>query len=410
MKRLFKFISGAAAAAVTAILPAAVSCTGLGDDIRRSDTDGSTPVEIVPEGERHLYVSAVSFPEGYDWKRDPLFGKAKAEILMFRDGVQTLCIPAGAGYEAGYEADRHHISGGHLYTEKCIGGQTVILRDGQPFCRYEPEEILRGIVSDGRYVNTLGQHRSGTGFTLRTNGKTVQSWEKGSVTGGFSDYSYMESGALYRDDGRLCFSYFTDDGGKKRWFHVADGREKEVRGTENMTSVFDVRTVSGKSYAAGAEGRWSAPILVVEGSRHDLSRTLKGDPAGDYRIFCQDGTAFLAGTFNLPGDAHPGTAFWDESGLLKQFGGNLKAFRYDGDMTDRVTFYDGRPFSVDYEGEKLRLLDPRVLMTPQCSCLTDEGWILGLSSRDGSTPPVLWKQGECEPMEINGYITAVRWE
>ena len=38
--------------------------------------------------EGHLWVSAVEYPEGYDWKRDTARGIVSCRLVLFKDGVE----------------------------------------------------------------------------------------------------------------------------------------------------------------------------------------------------------------------------------------------------------------------------------------------------------------------------------
>ena len=108
-----------------------------------TDSTGA-PVVIPPDG---LFVTAVAYPEGYDWRRDTARGSVRGRVLLLRlrdgadagpgPGAETspaaepdwgagaspaafdtiLALEAGAGRAVSLDADRHQFTGGHLYRD-----------------------------------------------------------------------------------------------------------------------------------------------------------------------------------------------------------------------------------------------------------------------------------------------------
>ena len=64
-----------------------IGCDPLENGLRRSDTTTGTAERVTDDGEpKHLYVSGISYPEGYDWRRDTAYGRVECNIFLMRDG------------------------------------------------------------------------------------------------------------------------------------------------------------------------------------------------------------------------------------------------------------------------------------------------------------------------------------
>ena len=136
-----------------------------------SHRDGYIPPPVLQPSDTSVFMTAVEFPPGYDWRRDSSFGEVSGRIVLYRDSVRILEVPAGPGCLACMDADLHHLIDGHLYTESCTSAGTVVSRDGEMLFSYPGRELLCGMLVEGRDVYTLGRDRSGGGFSLRC-GKT----------------------------------------------------------------------------------------------------------------------------------------------------------------------------------------------------------------------------------------------
>jgi len=191
-----------------------------------------------------LYMTAVEFPDGYDWRRDSSFGEMSGRILLYRDSVRLLEIPAGPGCLVGTDPDLHHLLGGHVYTESCTDDATVIACDGEMLFSYPARELLCGLLVEGKDVYTLGRSRSGRGFSLRRNGEELFSRPDGGVAAQISSNPEYLTGALYRDGEHLYFSYWEPFGDKKVWYVVADGVETRVDVPDDRT--YDIRVKGGE--------------------------------------------------------------------------------------------------------------------------------------------------------------------
>lgn len=240
---------------------------------------GGVPGHARPDKDTVLYMTAVEFPEDYDWRRDTSFGEVQGRLVLFRDSVRVLEVPAGPGSPAGLDPDLHHFADGHIYTESCTADATVIGRDGEVLFSYPGRELLCGLLVEGKDVYTLGRSRSGAGFSLRRNGEELFSRPDGGIAAQYSSNPGYPSGALYRDGGHMYFSYWLplDEAGEiKLWYVVEDGAETRVEVPDGR--MYDIRIRDGtpdispiKSSAIGVysyyEGSWKDVVAVSKEGR-----------------------------------------------------------------------------------------------------------------------------------------------
>ena len=220
-----------------------------------------------------VFFTTVEFPEGYDWRRDTSYGGVAGRLVLYRDGVSAVSVPAGPSFRAGLDPDMHHLFGGHIYTEYCTDGLTVIGKDGEECFSYPGREFLCGLLVEGTDIYTLGQNRSGSGFSLRRNGEEMLSSAAGMVASHISDDPDYPSGALYRDGERLCFSYwqYAQDGSGREWYIVEDGETTRVETGKN--GMYDIRLRGGelsvrpmmaasKKFWTYSDGAYNASVTV----------------------------------------------------------------------------------------------------------------------------------------------------
>lgn len=241
------------------------------------------PQREEPRTDTVIYMTALEFPEGYDWRRDTSFGEVSGRVVLYRDSVRVLEIPAGPGSLASLDPDLHHLVDGHVYTESCTEDGTVIGLDGTELFSYPDRELLCGLLVEGTDVYTLGRNRSGSGFSLRRNGDILFSRPSGSVSAHFSARPDYPSGALYRDGGHMYFSYWQPYGTHREWYVVEDGSESRVDVPDDR--VYDIRVRDGdleltpmKASPLGvytyAADTWKSVVAVSRGGGLILSSPL----------------------------------------------------------------------------------------------------------------------------------------
>ncbi len=383
----------AAAACVLAVLP---SCgkfaLGAFDGRMRRLTDRPAPVSEMPSAlpDTSVFVSAVRYDPGYNWIKDSLHGSVGFDIVLYDDGVPLLTVPVPVGAPFSASPDTHHIIDGSLYTEFPAADGTVICRDGMEILRLGSGERLLGLIpaQDGLYSLTVRQ--GGDGFVLRRDHEVLLSRGVGTVFGSFGEPSYGTTGALYRDDGSICFAY-RETGG--RVFTVRDGNESVV--LPNLSGLYagemlDVkvrreRTAAGYSRVSG---------LSVEGTR----------------VWpCPDGSFFLTCTVCGP-DACSAALPYGVSRDPVRIGPPAGHIYYSPRGSHVID--DSQPAHVGIyssaEG-KTRIFRDCYLPDISCAAFSPSGrLVVAMASLDGSdTHPVFDSLGGEGFLEVHGYPSCV---
>lgn len=211
-----------------------------------------------PKADTAVYISAVRFPESYDWRADSARGAVEYEVLLLRDSAEILTIPSSSGIVSP-DPDTHHIIGGHLYTEAIKDGLTVICRDGQMLFSFEGCEILKGLLPCEDGVYTLSATQDGESLILRRDGVPLLERKAGTAFGDLLDPSYGSTGALYDDEGELCFCYSKGRSPGKSCHVVLGTVESTVCDGD---CVSDLKVSGGRVFAATAR---MGPYSIEDG-------------------------------------------------------------------------------------------------------------------------------------------------
>ncbi len=185
-------------------------------------------------------VSAVSFPDSYDWQRDTAFGAVTCNLELYEGATRVLSLPAGPSKRISAAPDRHHIIDGKLYSDYCDRSGTTVKCNGETIGEWEEQEIITGILPLDGTVYTLGRSSSGSGFSYRRDGRIIIQSETAVPLGGFGMDTYGPTGALYLDKGRICFSYRDGDGA----YLVKDGDTMQLA-QETDAVYFDAKSLDG---------------------------------------------------------------------------------------------------------------------------------------------------------------------
>ena len=261
--------------ATAVLLAAAASC------MTKEESTGKSHLEAFPDRYREVrrnggggapahakldtavFMTAVSFPDDYDWRRDTSLGNVRGSIELYRNGEKMVSVPAGPGSRVSLDPDLHHLVEGHLYTESCTDNETFIGKDGEVLFSYPGRELLCGLLVENGDVYTLGQNRSGAGFSLRCNGKEILSRKDGFIAVHMSDNPDYPTGALYRDSGHLYFSYWEPglSGNGRFWDIMEDGEGTPVDnlGNEGVYDTLGNASVRRWTYS---DGTWKASLNI----------------------------------------------------------------------------------------------------------------------------------------------------
>lgn len=268
------------------LFPGNVRDNGQGWNGRSYGHDGTAAVE-----DSAVFVCGVKYPEGCEWRIDSCRTGVSAELVLFRNGELLLSLPAGMENEISDEPDMHHLLGGHLYTEYSSLKETIVKCDGKELLRYPGREFLRGLLVEDDRIYTLGQSRIEEGFSLRCNGELLIERKTGAIEGGFGSFNYDGNGALFRDDGRLCFRFRFNS----EQFLMADGAERPY--SENLVrDSHEIKYFSDTHLWYSGPG-YPSPVLFTDDNRFIMHNGLDLD--GRYYFFPPEGGCFAEGDFYL---------------------------------------------------------------------------------------------------------------
>lgn len=341
-----------------------------------TESPGSGAVTPAPKPDTSYFVSAVRYPDGYDWQKDPAYGGNPSDVLFYKNDELLLTIPAGNGRNASPAADTHHIIDGHLYTEYSSSSETIIRRDGAELLKFSGREFLKGMLFVGDDIYTLSQYRSGNGFTFRVNGDIILEKKYGSVYGGLGEPSYGKNGALYEQDGHICFAYMVRTGSSSRSYMVVDGNESAVSRL-GSGEMMDVRLIGGEAVSISQKQfgySWKNARIWEEGDSYAVT--------GDYSS--DDGKSYLAGIYHA------------SDKKIEHFGG-------EGSM---IWFREGAA-PVVYDSMEIEEND--FLYHSFHLDIMGNEFVEALNPIDGKRPPFIAKGGDTilEYEGLNGYLTGV---
>lgn len=171
--------------------------------------------------EKTVFMSAVVFPDGYDWQNDP----------QWDEGRESLLLIAGDRIVAELDSDGpddiHFIMKGALYQCVCRQGRTAVLRNGEAMLEWPGEETVYDLAIDGKDLLALCSCASETGgYTcLRRNGQILRRYD-----------GCFPTSDLYEDGRQLLFGV----GGARNGFAGPDSEhlpDMDVSGIYDQVSM-----------------------------------------------------------------------------------------------------------------------------------------------------------------------------
>lgn len=356
-----------------------------GDRVEQAGPDEPGPAPgPVFQLDTTVYYCAVRFPDGYDWQRDTAYGSVPFELLLYRDFEPILTLPSGPDACFVPDPDRHHLAGGHLYTERMADGQTRIGRDGVELFRFPGREYLVGLLEDGEDLYTLSRPAKGDGFTFRRNGDVLLRQPSGTPFGSLTDPSYGPSGALYRDQEQVCFCYASGKGPQQTFHAVRDGQAKQMEELSPGTSVLDLKLIRGQAVALRPDfrgERLSEGRLWVSGQAFAVTGRFS-DGAGWYSGYMKDGGA-------------PERLCREEAALYVASG---RAAAVSADAAGDVRWY-----GPESGRESLSCH----FFTPACAAFLPGAPWLALTPRDTRHRPFVRSGTRVHEVDVNGYVSSL---
>lgn len=355
-------------------------------------------------GDTAILASAVIVDTSYNWRRDSICGLQDATIALFRNSTMILSFRSGLASEVSADYDTHHIIGGHLFTEFSGAAETVIKCDGSEVLRFAGREFLKGLISDGDNIFTLGQRRDSDGFCLRENGTVVFSRDKGKIHGDFQDCSYGETGALYRSGGRICFCY--SDGTEA--YSVMDGIVRKEEMDRGCTRIDDIKT-DGENVRIIAVASGGNPLLYINGLSSPLEKGLFTSfrNAENQRLFINGDDYSIGGWYDSITESLSGTYFIDSDMVWHRLS------RSPASIICRNGIFRALETAGGYRlvSEEAGVDDGEGgchNMGTKCAALDEEGCpCFGITPRDSTARPFIRIGRSREELDINGYISGI---
>ncbi len=360
-----------------------------------------TPVTPDDSEKTVIYVTAMDYPDGYDWRVDKEKGSVKCSLVVFADGIPVMKVPVGDSYEVSSDPDMHRMAGGHLYTDYSTDNETVIKKDGKEIIRYPGREMICGLVVKDEDVYTLGHPRRGDGFTYRKNGEILIERERG-----------RSFGRLYNDGEDICFAFREPIGtvgeALERYYYVRNGEISQTAVREDVKKVWDIVSCDGDIIYLATVVGVSSPVLFRSGGMQALEMPGSAKML-TCRIVSEDGAIYVEGLCSR--ENKPLTSgLWDEGGNAHIFadgmtvssicmaGNGVCCIMNGASSYMRGTIYRcGETFSMPLNYSSIGS-SPAIVI--------DGILHVGLSSLVGSQP-LIWKDAQTTPLKINGYISTI---
>ena len=365
------------------------------------------------------YITCAEFPDGYDYHADPDYGQVEAKLLLFVDGERTLSLPAGPGSSFSIDPDMHRVRGGHLYTDGVDAKGTFVHRDGEQLFRYEGRESLRGfLLLDGK-VHTLGQSRSGEGFSYRINGEMVYGRTEGYILGDMS-YPVPDGGALRVDNppgsaAEVYFSYgipHPSSSGTKWEYHIVRGGvDEEVDMDATTVEIYDIVIKDGQIIRTERRNDTSLnPVLVIGKDSYSLgsSSYLKARPH-ICRIFFDGDELYVKGWFESA-DGEWTFTLWTRRGITLTVPGR--------DVYD-IWVYNGERFILQKKSGELTVFRAMIggvpsedtlgeYSLPFNNCAVFSGGNLSMAFSHPQGELAVYSDGRISKYKLYGYPTSIR--
>lgn len=359
---------------------------------------------IVGEGagthKKVWYATGFDYPEGYDWKTDSAVGEVRCSLIVFANGVPMMKIPVGSEYEVSPDPDMHRMIAGDVYTDYSTDSETVIKRNGETLFRYEGREMMIGmdVVEDDVY--TLGQSRSGQGFSYRKNGELIYKNQAGSLFDHF-----------LRDSCGHSFAYAetvsSSSDAVERYYAYVEGEVRQIAVREDLKKVWDVCFDGDKVCFIASLVGINNPVIV---SDHGIEA-----------LHIQSGYTMITGRFIS--DSYDGNVemvlndekykvrcgIWKECQPEYLFAPGMTIFstyRYDEGIHCIVNLNGGSGVVIYREGDIYNVTENYAVMGSRPLAMVDGILHVGLTSLSGKDP-VVWKDGDMQQLKMNGYISSI---
>ena len=359
--------------------------------------------------ESHLWACAVSFPKGYDWRKDSLGTASTSDLLLFRDTECILKLSCNSLNRVSADADRHYIVGGQLYTVYPTSSDCIVKKNGQEAFRIGRRELITDLIVRDSCIFTLGTPPSGKGWIWRKDGQELLQRDDGEILGG-----------MYTDKDSICFAFVENIGGSTtsvtshRYYCVRETEVSQLKLGTDIEEVLSIRMNEGVLNYLAVSSAVKNGVLWQQGPN---AYSLGAGRLKKIRNFALDrvGKEIVAHGFELTGQVWT-HSFWASPTAMET---NTK------DVCERLIYCSdspvqcyswynpdsGRTFVVwnaskrDYTGD-FRVVSPYVLAG------NESGYAIGMSevcaksyTGDLTEIPVIVTPDDTLRFNFNGYFT-----
>ena len=364
-----------------------------GDSPGNSSGGGNSIVPV-------CYMTAADYAKGYDWRADEARETVKCSLVVYVDGIPAMKVPVGETHEICSDPDMHRVIDGHLYTDYASSGQTVIKKNGVFLFSYPGEERLCNMLSRGEDVYTLGESRTGTGFSFRKNGESIVSRENGSLIG-----SLKSSGDSLNFT--FCEEIRNAGGSIMRYYSVYGSKVSQIALRDDIVCVWDaIQSQDEVIYLASLTGI-SQPVIVAGDNLTALNMPKEADMIS-CSMFHAGENSGVEGLYKTSDGARY-SAIWLNGKCVETFKGlTISALCTDGGGVFCVLNPPSTSSSgiIYRAGEMYEIPQGYACIGSQSLAVVGGIMYVGLSSQIGENP-LLWKDGQMVSLNVNGYISSV---
>lgn len=364
-----------------------------GDSPGNSSGGGNSIVPV-------CYMTAADYAKGYDWRADEARETVKCSLVVYVDGIPAMKAPVGEIHEICSDPDMHRVIDGHLYTDYSSSGQTVIKKNGVFLFSYPGEERLCNMLSKGEDIYTLGESRTGTGFSFRKNGESIVSRENASLIG-----SLKSSGDSLNFT--FCEEIRNAGGSIMRYYSVYGSKVSQIALRDDIVCVWDAMQFQDEViYLASLTGI-SQPVIVAGDNLTALNMPKEADMIS-CSMFHAGEKSGVEGLYKTSDGARY-SAIWLNGKCVETFKGlTISALCTDGGGVFCVLNPPSTSSSgiIYRAGEMYEIPQGYACIGSQSLAVVGGIMYVGLSSQIGENP-LLWKDGQMVSLNVNGYISSV---
>ena len=338
------------------------------------------------------YLTAFDYPDGYDWRSDQWKGSVKCSLVVYANMIPMMKVPVGDEYMVSSDPDMHRIIDGDLYTDFVKDSITVIKKNGKHLLSYPGREMLVSMYVDSSAVYTVGQSRSGKGFSFRRNGEIIYENRTGVLLG-------------LPDRDRFVYAEQIQNAAERYYFYDS-GKVSQIALREDLRKVWDVKICSaGVTYLASLIGV-SSPVVISDEKMYSLNV-----PAGMKVQTC----SFVQGQQDIVEGVCLSTGGSLTSALWRN-GEREYMFSSGMTVTSICTWEDGiccvlknqktDTWAIFRCGELFNIPQDYAVVGSTSLAVVDGILYVGLASKTGESPKI-WKDTEMKPLKLNGYISSI---